>query len=88
MAIKVAEDLMRAVGDHEIHDGNASLGQFDPHLSETDTDLEELATQLSALEHQRSPGPMRRGQGWNLLLSGPPGTGKSAYAGYLAQPGA
>ncbi len=85
MAIKVAEDLMRAVGDHEIHDGNASLGRFDPHLSETDTNLEELATQLSALEHQRSPGPMRRGQGWNLLLSGPPGTGKSAYAGYLAQ---
>lgn len=48
---------------------------YDPSLALADTDLDELAQRLSG-----SPG-----QGWSLLLSGPSGTGKSAFARHLAE---
>jgi transitional endoplasmic reticulum ATPase len=48
---------------------------YDPKLSRADTDLARLADQLVAA-------PQRR---WNLLLSGPSGTGKSAFARHLAE---
>ena len=85
LAIRLTEDLTRAVGSTEPVGSNINLGLFDPQISEADTDLEQLAQQLGVLERQRHPGPIRHGEGWNLLLSGPPGTGKSAFAAYLAQ---
>ena len=52
------------------------LGEaFDPALVQADCDLLALADRLAA------PGAPRR---VSLLLSGPPGSGKSAYARYLA----
>jgi AAA+ superfamily predicted ATPase len=68
-----------------IHSVLRSLGQscspeictrstYNPQLSNADTDLTRLAQQLAA-----SPD-----RAWSLLLSGPSGTGKSAYARYLA----
>ena len=85
LAIRLTEDLVRAVGEHEPAGSNVELSRFDPKICETDTNLEHLARQLNTLERQRGRGPVKRGQGWNLLLSGPPGTGKSAFAAYLAQ---
>ncbi|WP_165938367.1 ATP-binding protein [Parafrankia sp. BMG5.11] len=48
---------------------------YDPTLAVADTDLEALARQLSKAPER----------GWSLLLSGPSGTGKSAYARHLAE---
>lgn len=48
---------------------------YAPELAAADTDLEALAQRLSAGEDQT----------WSLLLSGPSGTGKSAYARHLAE---
>ena len=47
---------------------------YDPALSVADTDLVALGTQLSRAGNT----------GWSLLLSGPSGTGKSAFARHLA----
>jgi SpoVK/Ycf46/Vps4 family AAA+-type ATPase len=49
--------------------------RFDPTLSSADVDLAELADQV-AKSPARAP---------SFCLSGPPGTGKSAYARYLAE---
>ena len=49
-------------------------GVYDPDLSSADTDLPALAERLVAA-------PSRR---WSLLLSGPSGTGKTAFARHLA----
>jgi SpoVK/Ycf46/Vps4 family AAA+-type ATPase len=49
---------------------------FDPTLTVCAEDLEALCTRLAR------PGAVRR---WSLCLSGPPGTGKSAFAHYLAR---
>lgn len=48
---------------------------YDPRLSNAETDLKRLAQQLAA-----SPD-----RAWSLLLSGPSGTGKSAFARHLAE---
>lgn len=48
---------------------------YDPALACADTDLAALADRLTAASNP----------GWSLLLSGPSGTGKSAYARYLAE---
>ncbi len=48
---------------------------YDPQLSRADTDLARLTEQLA-----NSPD-----RGWSLLLSGPSGTGKSAFARHLAE---
>ena len=47
---------------------------FDPRLSRADADLTQLVEQLVATPERR----------WSLLLEGPSGTGKSAYARHLA----
>lgn len=52
-----------------------SRSSYDPQLSNAGTDLKRLAEQLAA-----SPD-----RAWSLLLSGPSGTGKSAYARHLAE---
>ena len=48
---------------------------YDPKLSRADTDLSRLAERLVAAPDR----------GWSLLLSGPSGTGKSAFARHLAE---
>ena len=48
---------------------------YDPTLALADHDLEQLANKLQANEQR----------GWSILLSGPSGTGKSAYARHLAE---
>ncbi|QTH23039.1 ATP-binding protein [Rhizorhabdus wittichii] len=48
---------------------------YDPALSRADTDLSRLADRLAATPDR----------GWSLLLSGPSGTGKSAFARHLAE---
>ena len=48
---------------------------YDPDLSLADQDLGGLATRLAA----------SAARNWSLLLSGPSGTGKSAYARHLAE---
>lgn len=69
-----------------IHSVMRSLGQsctpeictrsiYDPRLSNAESDLRRLAQQLAA-----SPD-----RSWSLLLSGPSGTGKSAFARHLAE---
>lgn len=55
--------------------GASSLTAFDPALTVCGDDLGTLCTRLAR------PGAPR---GWSLCLSGPPGTGKSAFAHYLA----
>ncbi|WP_207077883.1 ATP-binding protein [Novosphingobium sp. KA1] len=48
---------------------------YDPALSRADTDLVRLGQRLAAAPDK----------GWSLLLSGPSGTGKSAFARHLAE---
>ncbi len=48
---------------------------YDPTLAVADRDLDQLANKLQANEQR----------GWSMLLSGPSGTGKSAYARHLAE---
>ncbi len=55
--------------------GEAHRAAFDPELTVCADDLAALCARLAR------PGAPR---GWSLCLSGPPGTGKSAFARYLA----
>jgi SpoVK/Ycf46/Vps4 family AAA+-type ATPase len=55
--------------------GETPSALFDPELTVCADDLTGLCTRLA-----RSGAP----RGWSLCLSGPPGTGKSAFARYLA----
>ena len=70
-----------AKGLHEALNGPSGMGlpstsvPFDPALSRADTDLANLARQLVETPERR----------WSLLLEGPSGTGKSAFARYLAE---
>lgn len=66
--------VMRALGQSCATDAPGS-SVYDPKLSRADTDLSRLAERLAAT-------PVR---GWSLLLSGPSGTGKSAFARHLAE---
>lgn len=81
----LVEDMVRATGRQPDTEIILQAGDFDPALSRTNTNLEELADQLHDLETNRSSSRLRRGEGWSILLSGPSGTGKSAYAAYLAE---
>ena len=87
-AIRSAARIGGSVGDAAsiLHGGLRALGlaerpsivhpiQFDPALSSADVDLVALADQVA-----RSPS-----LALSFLLSGPPGTGKSAYARHLAE---
>jgi transitional endoplasmic reticulum ATPase len=70
----VAGHGLRALGRRQISK-EASPIRFDPALSSADVDLAQLADQVA-----RSPA-----RALSFCLSGPPGTGKSAYARHLAE---
>ena len=70
---RAAQGIVRAVSG-SISRRTSAIPDFDPALTCADLDLSTLATQLA------STGQL----GFSLCLSGPPGTGKSAYARYLA----
>ena len=74
VAQSAIKGVMKALGQYpnpERIDGSI----YNPALSSADTDLALLAERLEAA-------PMR---GWSLLMSGQSGTGKSAFAHYLAR---
>ena len=73
-ALLAAETLVEAIVGR-IPAPTAGSQVYDPELSFADTDLDLLADSLA-----RASTP-----GWNLLLSGPSGTGKSAFAHHVAQ---
>lgn len=66
--------VMRILGQSCAPDSPGS-SIYDPQLSRADTDLARHSEQLA-----NSPD-----RGWSLLLSGPSGTGKSAFARHLAE---
>lgn len=70
----VALELNRALGAREPGTARRPLN-YDPALAQADRDLGVLADRLAGA-------PWRT---WSLLLSGPSGTGKSAYARHLAE---
>lgn len=72
-AISAARSIARAMGEsHRPELGQAT--KFDPALSRTSLDLVGLTNRLARSAERR----------WSMLLSGPPGTGKSAYARFVA----
>lgn len=73
-ALKIADGLITAI------EGRPPLPvklptQYDPSLAMADIDLNSLASKLEKATSQE----------WSLQLSGPSGTGKSAFARHLAQ---
>ncbi len=72
-ALQILGGGLKAMGFSDIAPAPAPIG-FDPSLSSADVDLCALAAQIKAA-------PSRA---LSFCLSGPPGTGKSAYARYLA----
>lgn len=70
----VAEGINRALGGREAG-GVRRSAVYDPALAQADRDLAALAEQLAGVPDRR----------WSLLLSGPSGTGKSAWARHLAE---
>lgn len=73
-AVRIGKELVRAMSGR-LPDQCPSPALYDPSLSIADVDLDELAAQLGRA------GP----SGWSLLLSGPSGTGKSAFARHVAE---
>jgi transitional endoplasmic reticulum ATPase len=73
-AHKILDSGLRALGRREISKEVSPI-RFDPALSSADVDLAQLADQVA-----RSPA-----RALSFCLSGPPGTGKSAYARHLAE---
>ncbi|MDV5825811.1 AAA family ATPase [Sphingobium naphthae] len=69
---RAGESILTVLGKH-LPPETRSSGPYDPALSHADTDLEALAQRLSCAPER----------GWSLLLSGPSGTGKSAFAHHL-----
>ena len=72
--VRAGESLLAALGQRH-HATPQNARAYDPALAYADQDLDALARQLAA-------SPER---GWSLLLSGPSGTGKSAFARHLAE---
>lgn len=70
------QGVARAMGGGRLPAPDGGAEAFDPALVNADQDLAALAERLAA------PGAPRR---VSLLLSGPPGSGKSAYARHLAE---
>jgi len=73
-ALRILESSLMALGRPKIATEPAPIG-FDPALSAADVDLVSLCERVVA-----SPS-----RALSFCLSGPPGTGKSAYARYLAE---
>lgn len=71
---RAALGILRAVSGHPTRQPGV-IPEFDPLLTRASLDLVALADQLVAGESRA----------FSLCLSGPPGTGKSAYARYLAR---
>ena len=74
----VARGMVKAIGHGQMPTPEAAPGEelYDPALSRADVDLPALVARLAR------PGAPRA---VSLLLSGPPGTGKSAFARHLAE---
>ncbi|MBV9824189.1 MAG: AAA family ATPase, partial [Alphaproteobacteria bacterium] len=72
-AIAAAYSVQRALGDRQPL-SRIDDAVFDPALSVADIDLTLLTRKIASLDDQR----------WSMLLSGPSGTGKSAYARHVA----
>ena len=72
-AITAAQSVQVALGDEQ-PPHRCDDARFDPSLSVADIDLQLLTRQLADQGERR----------WSILLSGPPGTGKSAYARHVA----
>ena len=72
---QAARSLARAMGEEAPVRALPGPVPFDPALSSADTDLVALAEKVAAA-------PSRA---LSFLMSGPPGTGKSAYARFLAE---
>lgn len=70
----IARDLAEATGRIGLSPSLAGQSRFDPACSRATYDLCTLATKLSGTSAH-----------WSLLLSGLPGTGKTAYAHHLAE---
>ncbi len=71
---RAAEGIARAVSGLQAHPDEESF-DYDPKISKASRDINALSGQL------KSSGKLT----FSLCLSGPPGTGKSAYARYLAK---
>jgi transitional endoplasmic reticulum ATPase len=73
-AVTILESSLRALGRRKSHRAPSPVA-FDPALSSADVDLVKLADQVAGA----------RALALSFCLSGPPGTGKSAYARHLAE---
>lgn len=71
---RAAMGVTRAVSGLQARRGQDNY-DYDPKLSKASRDIDDLSTQL------KSSGKLN----FSLCLSGPPGTGKSAYARYMAR---
>jgi transitional endoplasmic reticulum ATPase len=73
VAMAILESSLHGLGWRKTHRPPSPI-QFDPALSSADVDLVKLADQVAGA----------RSRSLSFCLSGPPGTGKSAYARHLA----
>ena len=73
-AVTILESSLYALGWRKTHRAPSPI-EFDPELSSADVDLVKLADQVAGA----------RSCVLSFCLSGPPGTGKSAYARHLAE---
>jgi transitional endoplasmic reticulum ATPase len=73
-AVTILESSLHALGWQKTHRAPSPI-EFDPALSSADVDLVKLADQVARA----------RARALSFCLSGPPGTGKSAYARHLAE---
>jgi SpoVK/Ycf46/Vps4 family AAA+-type ATPase len=72
--MRVTSDLAEASGRYSSEQPRTAGARFDPGLSRSDHDLTRIAARLAGTNRP-----------WSLLLSGPPGTGKTAFGHHLAE---